>query len=145
MPFSIRNPLVRVIIQDNVSNNNNGQGNHWAGTAKAKKRIFSKCKKAEYFRYSERRHLFLPASIKECSIPSRQAVNIIATRVLGPKQRLWDADSILRGEFKQVMDSLVQLGIIEDDGPKFVKHCLGMQDSTRRSDGPSFEVDFYEA
>lgn len=145
MPFDTKEPLVKVVVHDNISNRNDGQGKHWSASSKARSRIFAKCKDADYFRYSDRRRVYLPASIKECKIPSRVKVNIIATRILGPKQRLWDADSILRGEFKQLLDSLVQLGIIEDDGPKFVKHCLGLQDSTQRVDGPAFEIEFFEA
>ena len=145
MLFNTKEPLVKVVVKDNISNRNDGQGKHWSASSKARSRIFNECKDAEYFRYSDRRRVYLPASIKECKIPSRVKVNIVATRVLGPKQRLWDADSILRGEFKQLLDSLVQLGIIEDDGPKFVKHCLGLQDSASRCDGPSFIVEFFEA
>lgn len=145
MPFCTKNPLVRIIVGGEVSNRNYGQGHHWTKSNHAKKKMFAMCKQAKYFRWSPRQEDFLTASIKECSIPSRQAVNIIATRILGKGQRLWDADSILRGDFKQLMDSIVQLGILEDDGPKFVKNVLGQQDSQNRNWGPAFEIMIYEA
>lgn len=138
-------PLVKVVVNANVANRNDGQGRHWSTSSKAKKRLFESCRQAEFYRWCDELDDWSPSDLKSCQIPSRQRVDILATRILKPKQRLWDPDSILRGEFKQLLDSLVQLRVIEDDGHKYVNFVVGDQDPNRRHAGPAFELIFFEA
>ena len=57
-------------------------------------------------------------------------VTIIVTRVLGKGERKWDADSVLRGSCKQLIDAIVATGLLVDDGPKYVALVVGQQDDT---------------
>ena len=85
------------------------------------------------------------AGIDECvAFPFDRKVDIIITRVLGKGQRFWDQDSVLRGNAKQLLDSLVDAGVLNDDSIKWVGRCLGSQDASRRESGPAIEVTFYE-
>lgn len=78
--------------------------------------------------------------------PFRQKVDIVLVRILGKRERLWDSDSILRGNAKQLLDSLVaDAGWFADDGPKYIRLVLGDQDDTRRHEGPAVEIRVYEA
>ena len=77
--------------------------------------------------------------------PVQQKVGIVFTRVLGKKQRLYDSDSILRGNVKELLDSIVDFGILGDDNNDHVLWSLGLQDKERRSEGPLTEVSFYGA
>jgi hypothetical protein len=74
----------------------------------------------------------------------RQPVGLVIERVLGPRQRLWDHDSTLRGA-KELVDSLVTYGILEDDNAKHVSWCLGVQDSNDKENGPYVRVHFFES
>ena len=136
------NPIIRITILDNISNRNDGQGRHWSTSNKARKRLLTACKGARFERFEQGQ--WVQSSIKDCMVPSCMEVDMVATRILGPNQRLWDADSVLRGEFKQLLDSLVELKIIEDDGPKYIKHVLGTQNSNNRDIGPAFQIIIYE-
>ena len=71
-------------------------------------------------------------------VPTPCSVTI--TRVLGPKQRLFDADSLGRGNAKELIDAIVAVGFLPDDGPRHVLEVTYRQDATRRRDGPSTEV-----
>ncbi len=73
-----------------------------------------------------------------------QRVGLVIERVLGPRQRLWDHDSTLRGA-KELVDSLVTYGILEDDNAKHVSWCLGVQDSGDKENGPYVRVHFFES
>lgn len=67
-------------------------------------------------------------------------VVLVITRILGPRQSLWDHSSILRGNSKELIDAMVAASILPDDSPRFVRHVVGNQDSTRRQLGPAIEV-----
>ena len=71
-----------------------------------------------------------------------QQVGLVIERVLGPRQRLWDHDSTLRGA-KELVDSLVTYGILQDDNAKHVSWCLGVQDSDDKENGPYVRVHFF--
>ena len=64
--------------------------------------------------------------------------------MLGKRQRFWDADSALRGA-KELIDSVVDSGLLVDDNMKHVAWCLGIQDDSRKDEGPFVELDFYGA
>lgn len=72
--------------------------------------------------------------------PIPTPVRLTITRVLGPKQRPFDADSLGRGNAKELIDAIVAAGFLPDDGPRHVLEVTYRQDATRRKDGPSTEV-----
>lgn len=67
-------------------------------------------------------------------------VDVAICRVLGPKQRLWDADSVLRGSAKELIDSLVACGWFHDDGPEWIRRAVGIQDKSQRQNGPAVVI-----
>ena len=69
----------------------------------------------------------------------KQRVTI--TRILGKGERRWDADSVLRGNAKQLLDALVDAGFFFDDGPQWITEVFGKQDDSRRESGPAIEVE----
>lgn len=71
-------------------------------------------------------------------------VDLVVTRVLGKRQSKWDGDSVLRGNAKELIDSLVALGWFHTDGQKWIRHVDGRQDDSRRSDGPCVIVEAIE-
>ena len=66
-------------------------------------------------------------------------VNVVSNKTLGPF--LWDADSVLRGNAKELIDSLTALGWFHDDSPKWIVAVDGRQDASRREIGPMVEVE----
>lgn len=72
--------------------------------------------------------------------PIPTPVTITVTRVLGKGQRLFDADSLGRGNAKELIDAIVAAGFLPDDGPRHVREVTYRQDTTRRRDGPSTEI-----
>ncbi len=109
-----------------LANNNDGQGRHWGRSNKT--------------RQSFERQLRALGLVRD---PFECQVSIVVTRQLGKGQRLWDADSVGRGNAKQLIDSLVAVGWFFDDSPRYIEDCFFTQDSTRRSDGPATRIDIY--
>ena len=72
--------------------------------------------------------------------PVRTPVHLTITRVLGRNQRLMDADSLGRGNAKEIIDAIVAVGILPDDGPRHVVEVTYRQDDTRRRWGPRVDV-----
>ena len=70
-------------------------------------------------------------------------VRLMITRILGKKQRLWDEDSILRGSAKELLDSLVAVGWLNDDGPEWVRKVIGNQEIPPKRDQPMVRIDVY--
>lgn len=77
--------------------------------------------------------------------PFGQKVDVVVTRILGPGQVRWDPSSILRGNHKEIEDSLVWLGWWHDDDAKYIGRILGDQDATNRELGPAIRIDVYAA
>src|SRR5690606_15849892 len=73
--------------------------------------------------------------------PIPTPAKLTITRVLGRGQRLYDADSLGRGNAKELIDAIVAAGLLPDDGPRFVVSCEYRQDATRRMEGPSVVVE----
>lgn len=67
------------------------------------------------------------------------------TRILGPRQRLWDYSSGFRGNYKQLEDTLVELGWWHDDSAKWIHGCVFRQDKSRRERGPAVQLKIWEA
>jgi hypothetical protein len=116
-----------ILIQFDLTNSNDGQGRAWYRTAALRTAI--------------ERELRLHGHERD---PFDFPVSLRLTRVLGKKQRLWDADSVLRGSAKQLIDSLVAVGWFHDDGPKWILNVRGEQDDTRREIGPAVLIEVFE-
>jgi hypothetical protein len=117
-------PVLKKILPVELTNSNIGRGYHWAATAASRKKIARTLA-------GERR------------TPFEYPVAIRITRILGPGQRLWDADSVGRGNAKELIDSLVELGWLHDDGPRWVTHCDYRQDAQSRVSGPSVMIEIF--
>ena len=109
-----------------LTNSNDGQGKAWYRTAKQRREIESLLRANGHARQ-----------------PFRSPVSLRIVRVIGPKQRLWDADSILRGSAKQLIDSLVAVGWFADDKPEWIQQVVGDQ-VVDRANGPAVIVQVYD-
>lgn len=128
-----------------LTNSNDGQGRGWHRSAAARKAAGEALRRSVVLVDSEpgsEEAMAVPFDESLANIVLSQPVVLIVTRVLGKGQRLWDSDSILRGSAKQVIDAIVASGLLPDDGPKHVALAVGLQDDTRRGEGPSIEVSF---
>lgn len=114
-----------IVLPVKLTNSNNGQGRAWFSSAKERKRLH---------------RLLMGFRRKQ---PFGRS-DVVITRILGKRERLWDSPNILRGNAKQLIDTLVELGWWEDDGPKFIRHCDGRQDPDRRHEGPAVEIEVRE-
>lgn len=120
-------PIYTAKIPFNLSNNNDGQGRAWYRTASVKKAIVDQLARQDMHRE-----------------PFEFPVRVVLTRILGPKQRLWDADSVLRGSAKQLIDGLVDAGWFVDDGPNYITEMDGRQDKSNRSEGPAVLIEVFK-
>lgn len=77
--------------------------------------------------------------------PFGQKVDVVVTRILGPGQCKIDPSSILRGNYKEIEDSLVWLGFWHDDSAKYINRIIGEQDADNRELGPAIRLDVYSA
>ena len=118
--------ILRETIKLNLTNGNDGQGRAWYRTASTRKAIEQQLKVQDL-----KRDAF--------DFP----VKITLTRILGPNQRLWDADSVLRGNAKQLIDSLVAVGWFHDDSMKYIAQVIGAQDAKQRENGPAVLIEVF--
>lgn len=113
-----------IILPFELTNGNDGRGSKWFSSAKLRKGFEKTLRTLQLVKDS----------------PYPHPVNITVTRILGPKQSLWDSSSIGRGNWKEIEDALVACGWFVDDGPKYITRTTFEQDATRRSVGPKIEV-----
>lgn len=123
------NPILTLTLPFELTNGNDGRGSKWFSSAKLRKQ----------FEASLRRMEITPSE------PFSFPVNVTVTRILGPKQSLWDSSSIGRGNWKEIEDAMVAVGWFVDDGPKYIKRTTFEQDATQRELGPLIRVDIYKA
>jgi len=116
--------LHRQFFHIELTNRNDGQGRSWRMSANDRVKFR---KRLQGYRRE----------------PFEAPVDVVLTRVLGRGQRLWDPDSIGRGNAKQLIDTLTELGWWHDDGPKYIRHVDYRQDDTRRQDGPAVLVEVF--
>ena len=137
--------LFTVEVYRELKNGNTGRTKHWSSAHKERREWMNAIGRCDI---TTETGLVLPAvTFLEDVLngrPVAQPVGITVERVLGAKQRRWDADSILRGA-KELVDSFVEWGFIEDDNYEHVKWCVGLQDDTCREEGPYVRVHFYAA
>ena len=117
--------LLSIWLPVELTNRNDGQGHHWARTSAAKKQLRAQ------LNHRKRK-------------PFDVRVDVVLTRILGKGQRLWDPDSIGRGNAKQIVDALTDLGWWHDDSAKWIRNFDYRQDDSQRKSGPSVRVDVYE-
>lgn len=118
--------LFEATIPTKLSNSNDGQGKSWFRTSNFRKKYESLIRFKKLVRK-----------------PFRFPVRLVVTRILGPKERLWDADSIGRGSYKQLQDSLVACGWFKDDSTKWITQVDFRQDDTQRKNGPAVLIQVY--
>lgn len=87
-----------------LTNGNGGRGGRWESSARRRKQIESILRVTGHSR----------------SRPFEGLLTIYITRILGPRQSRWDADSWQRGNLKEIIDALVVLNWFTDDGPKYI-------------------------
>lgn len=120
--------LHSAILPIELTNSNNGRTHHF-GKSASNRRKYTKL----LLQLGHRRKPF------ECQ------VDIVVTRILGTNQQLWDQSSVFRGNWKEIEDTLVEIGWVHDDDPTWVRLLIGTQDPTRRELGPAIQIDVYEA
>ncbi len=120
-------PLISVTLPIEMTNGNTGRGTSFWQSYQRRQRYEHtlKCLKLE-------------------RTPFDHPVRLRLTRILGSRQRLWDADSVLRGSAKELVDSLVAVGWFHDDGPKWIVLAEGLQDDSQRKAGPATLVEVFD-
>lgn len=113
-----------IFIPIKLTNSNTGRGHHWGASAS--------------FRDKAEKKLRALGLARAVPFPCR--VNVIVTRILGKGERLWDSSSVLRGNWKEIEDSLVAIGWFVDDSTQYIATTDGRQDDTRRNKGPGIEL-----
>lgn len=88
-----------------------------------------------------KRHLAFADAIRE---PLVRPVKLVVTRIIGPGEGEYDYDSIGRGDAKELIDTLVDLGWFENDGPRFIRGVYYDQDNKQRWAGPAVMVEVFE-
>lgn len=76
--------------------------------------------------------------------PYKFPVRLEVTRILGPREQLWDYSSCGRGNWKEIEDSLVACGWFVDDGPTYITGIEFLQDTTQRVRGPALKVEVFK-
>ena len=89
-----------------LTNGNDGRGGRWFSSANVRKKIEKTLRMGGFDRSNLDK--FPPG------------VTLTLTRVIGKGGRLWDSDSIGRGNAKELIDALVALGWFVDDGPRWI-------------------------
>lgn len=118
--------LLEVELPFKLINNNDGQGKSWFRSSNQRK------KAERLLRYR-----------KLTRKPFRFPVRLVVTRILGPREKLWDYSNIGRGNWKQLEDALVKCGWFHDDSPKWITHVDFEQDDSQRSNGPAVKIQVY--
>ena len=85
--------LHSVILPIELKNANTGRTRHFGGSNRERK---------QYAR--------LLKTLGHRRKPFAVQTDVVVTRILGSNQRLWDASSVLRGNWKELEDALVEAG-----------------------------------
>ena len=114
--------LAEIFIPIKLTNSNDGQGKNWYRTVKERSKF--------------RDYLHLHQLHRN---PFDQPVTLRIVRVIGKRQTYFDEDSILRGNSKELIDSLREAGWFEDDSRKYIQQVIGSQIIDRKL-GPAIIV-----
>jgi len=118
--------VIEIRLEIEMTNNNGGSGGKWYPSAKVRKEIED--------------YLTVSGLVRK---PFGFQASIRLTRILGKRQSLWDSDSGLRGNSKELIDALVACGWFVDDGPKYIKETQFRQDATQRKNGPAILLEVF--
>jgi hypothetical protein len=116
--------MLTLLIPLELTNRNDGRGHSWHRTASERQKI---------------ERLLIAEGLQRS--PFETPVTIRITRILGKGQRLWDPDSGLRGNAKELIDSLVAAGWFHDDSAKWITEVRFFQCATDRELGPAVRID----
>jgi len=114
---------VNITLPFELTNGNDGRGSKWFSSAKLRKGFEDNLRKLGHVRE-----------------PFGYPVAVTVTRILGPRQSLWDSSSIGRGNWKEIEDAMVACGWFHDDGPKYITRTTFEQDANHRGEGPAVMV-----
>jgi hypothetical protein len=129
-----------VRIFKELNNGNQGRSKHWSSAHRER----------QSWRKALDTAIVIPANGAELAFydhvesPPSHKQGLVVRRVLGTRQRYWDADSVLRGSAKELIDSLVESGVAYDDNIQHITWVLGDQDADRRTIGPFTEVEVWK-
>jgi hypothetical protein len=73
--------------------------------------------------------------------PATARMRLVITRVLGPRERLFDDGNGEGGSCKQIVDAIKRLGWVRDDSPKHLTWEF-RQEANLRHLGPAVELRF---
>jgi len=118
--------LLEVFIPIPLTNSNDGQGKNWYRTVKQRNKF--------------REYLHLNRLHRK---PFGHPVSIRIVRVIGKRQAYFDEDSLLRGNSKELIDSLREAGWFTDDSRKYVQQVIGSQ-VVDRERGPAIIVQVWD-
>lgn len=116
--------LLDITLPIELTNGNDGRGSRWFKSSNVRKKLEATLRTLGHVRK-----------------PFEQPVRVTVTRVLGKGQRLWDASSVGRGNWKELEDAMVACGWFHDDGPKWVNGVAFFQDDKHRDKGPAVRVE----
>lgn len=119
LPATLRLPI-------ELLNGNTGRGNRWFRSSVVRQQI-------------ERTLRLLGLARKPYTVP----VSLTITRIVGKGQRLWDADSIGRGNAKELVDAMVAVGFFVDDSAKYVG-TVDYRQRVERHSLPEVEIEIHE-
>lgn len=123
-----------------LNNGNQGRSKHWSSAHRER----------QSWRKALDSAIVIPANGAELAFydyvqtPPSYKQGLVVRRVLGARQRYWDADSVLRGSAKELIDSLVESGVANDDNIQHIAWVLGDQDADRKTIGPFTEVEVWK-
>jgi hypothetical protein len=133
--------VATIKVNAKLKNANNGQTKHWSGSHKERRLFQDTLASAEVVTKNGVEPLSSFLTTRHWDAGDK--AGLVVYRVLGKRERLWDSDSVLRGNYKQLQDSLVEVGLFEDDNPDYIEWVLGLQDKSRRDEGSCVEIEIY--
>jgi hypothetical protein len=123
-----------------LDNGNTGRTKHWGSANKDR----------HSWRKAFNKAIVIPANGAELAFydhvqtPPSHKQGLVIRRVLGPRQKFWDSDSVLRGSAKELIDGLCEAGMAFDDNLKYIAWSIGDQDGDRRTIGPFTEIEVWK-
>jgi hypothetical protein len=129
-----------IVIDRELKNGNNGQTKHWGASHKERAAWLKKVKDSYVIEPNGSECMTL--DFLDCYQPPKYQ-GLLITRHLGKNQRFLDPDSVLRGNAKQAIDSLIEIGVAPDDSIKHLKFVIGLQCDKNRELGPYTSVEVF--
>lgn len=121
-----QSPLLAVELPVKLTNGNDGRGSKWFQTAKDRKRLETLLRALG--------HVYSPLPFP---------VQLRVTRLLGKRERFWDASSCGRGNFKELEDAAVACGWFHDDCYEWIRGVYFEQRKEPR-DKPAVLVEIFK-